>query len=155
MELNLKAENTQEEVIKNYLEENASAVLADKINNGVFIEKDGQRLLNRKTLGGFVNYATKQAQKEAEKGARSACLHSDIVFGWAVHYFEEDSIHEKLFKEDGTEYLPKANPKKQSKTDEEDDGEDFDGEEVNAPAKKKEEPKKNGNTQLNLFDMLG
>lgn len=153
MEIKLTAENNQEKRIKAYLEENASAVLADKINNGVFIEKDGQRLLNRKTLQGCLENIRANARKQAVKGC--AMIDDEVVFGWAVHYFEEDSIHEKLFKEDGTEYLPKANPKKQSKTDEEDDGEDFDGEEVNAPAKKKEEPKKNGNAQLNLFDMLG
>lgn len=153
MEIKLTAENNQEKRIKAYLEENASAVLADKINNGAFIEKDGQRLLNRKTLKGCIENIRGQAKKEAVGGC--AMIDDEVVFGWAVHYFEEDSIHEKLFKEDGTEYLPKANPKKQSKTDEEDDGEDFDGEEVNAPAKKKEEPKKNGNAQLNLFDMLG
>lgn len=153
MELNLKAENTQEERIKKYLEENASAVLAEKINNGVFIEKDGQRLLNRKTLKGCIENIKTQAKKQAVNSC--AMIDDEVVFGWAVHYFEEDSIHEKLFKEDGTEYLPKANPKKPSKTDEEDNGEDFDGEEVNTPAKKKDEPKKNDNAQLNLFDMLG
>ena len=154
MELNLKAENTQEKRIKAYLEENASAVLADKINNGVFIEKDGQRLLNRKTLQGCLENIRTKAQKQAVKGG--AMIDDEVVFGWAVHYFEEDSIEEKLFKEDGTEFKAKTSPKKPSKTDEEDDGsEDFDGEEVNAPTKNKEEPKKNGNAQLNLFDMLG
>jgi hypothetical protein len=51
-----------------------------------------------------MEYATKEAQKQAVKGARSACLHSDIVFGWAIHYFEEDSILGTLYNEDGTEY---------------------------------------------------
>ena len=153
MEIKLTAENNQEKRIKDYLEENASAVLADKINNGVFIEKDGQRLLNRKTLKGCIDNIRTQAKKQAVNGC--AMIDDEVVFGWAVHYFEEDSIHEKLFKEDGTEYLPKANPKKPSKTDKESDSEDFDGETVKAPAKKKDEPKKNNNAQLNLFDMLG
>lgn len=153
MELNLKAENIQEERIKTYLEENASVVLADKINNGVFVEKDGQRLLNCKTLKGCIENIKAQAKKQAVNGC--AMIDDEVVFGWAVHYFEEDSIHEKLLKEDGTEYLPKSNPKKPSKTDEEDDGEDFGGEEVNTPANKKDEPKKNDNAQLSLFDMLG
>lgn len=53
-----------------------------------------------------MEYATKEAQNQAAKGATSACLHSDIVFGWAIHYFEEDSILGTLYNEDGTEYKP-------------------------------------------------
>ena len=153
MELNLKAENTQEKRIKAYLEENASAVLADKINNGVFIEKDGQRLLNRKTLQGCLENIRTKAQKQAVKGC--AMIDDEVVFGWAVHYFEEDSIEEKLFKEDGTEFKAKTSPKKPSKTDKEDDGEDFNDKQQKRPEKKKDEAKKDSNAQLNLFDMLG
>ena len=153
MELNLKAENTQEKRIKAYLEENASAVLADKINNGVFIEKDGQRLLNRKTLQGCLENIRTKAQKQAVKGC--AMIADEVVFGWAVHYFEEDSIEEKLFKEDGTEFKAKTSPKKPSKTDEEDNSEDFNNKQQKRPEKKKDEAKKDSNAQLNLFDMLG
>ena len=131
MELNLKAENTQEKRIKAYLEENASAVLADKINNGVFIEKDGQRLLNRKTLQGCLENIRTKAQKQAVKGC--AMIDDEVVFGWAVHYFEEDSIEEKLFKEDGTEFKAKTSPKKPSKTDEEYNSEDFNDKQQKRP----------------------
>ncbi len=149
MELNLIAENKQEEIIKAYLEENASAVIVDKINNGVFIEKDGERLLNRKTLQGCLENIRGQAKKEAVKGC--AMIDDVVVFGWAVHYFEEDNIHEKLFKEDGTEYLPKA--KNPPKTEEDDEIESLEEEVIESLTKKKEEPK--NNTQLSLFDMLG
>ena len=104
MTLNLTATTTEEKVLKEYLEQNASEVLADKINNGVPVEKDGKRLISKKTLAGFMKYATDEARKQATKGATSACLHSDIVFGWAIHYFEEDSILGTLYNEDGTEY---------------------------------------------------
>ena len=100
----LTATTTEEKVLKEYLEQNASEVLADKINNGVPVEKDGKKLVSRKTLAGFMKYATEEARKQAAKGATSACLHSDIVFGWAIHYFEEDSILGTLYNEDGTEY---------------------------------------------------
>ena len=70
------------------------------------MEKDGKKLISKKTLAGFMEYATKEAQNQAAKGATSACLHSDIVFGWAIHYFEEDSILGTLYNEDGTEYKP-------------------------------------------------
>ena len=104
MTLHLTATTTEEKVLKEYLEQNASEVLADKINNGVPVEKDGKKLISKKTLAGFMKYATDEARKQAAKGASSACLHSDIVFGWAIHYFEEDSILGTLYNEDGTEY---------------------------------------------------
>ena len=112
MTLNLTATTTEEKVLKEYLEQNAGEVLANKINNGVPVEKDGKNLVSRKTLAGFMKYATEEARKQAAKGATSACLHSDIVFGWAIHYFEEDSIPGTLYNEDGTEYkAPKPAPK--------------------------------------------
>ena len=116
MTLNLTATTTEEKVLKEYLEQTVSKVLADKINNGVPIEKDGKMLISKKTLAGFMKYATDEARKQATKGATSACLHSDIVFGWAIHYFEEDSILGTLYNEDGTEYkaakpAPKVTPK--------------------------------------------
>ena len=104
MTLHLTATTTEEKVLKEYLEQNASEVLVDKINNGVPVEKDGKKLISKKTLAGFMKYATDEARKQAAKGATSACLHSDIVFGWAIHYFEEDSILGTLYNEDGTEY---------------------------------------------------
>ena len=111
--LNLTAKGTEQELIKRYLEENASEMLAEKINNGVKVEKDGKTLINKKTLEGFMKYATDEARKQAEKEASAACVRSDVVFGWAIHYFEEESIEGKLYNEDGTEYkAPKPVVKK-------------------------------------------
>ena len=45
MKLNLTTNCTEHTVLKEYLEENASATLADKINHGVFIEKDGKNII--------------------------------------------------------------------------------------------------------------
>ncbi len=104
MTLHLTATTTEEKVLKEYLEQTVSEILANKINNGVPVEKDGKKLISKKTLAGFMKYATEEARKQAAKGATSACLHSDIVFGWAIHYFEEDSILGTLYNEDGTEY---------------------------------------------------
>ena len=116
MTLQLTATTTEEKILKEYLEQTISEVLADKINNGVPVEKDGKKLVSRKTLAGFMKYATDEARKQADKGATSACLHSDIVFGWAIHYFEEDSILGILYNEDGTEYkAPKPASKITSK----------------------------------------
>ena len=113
MKLNLQATTKEEQKVKAYLEANASEVLAEKINNGVRIQKDGKTLINKKTLAGFLKFACDEAKKQAEKGAHSACINDDTVYGWAVHYFEEDSIEGTLYNEDGTEYkapMPKTKP---------------------------------------------
>lgn len=106
--LNLAVNGTEQELIKDFLENNVSEVLADKINNGVPIEKDGKQLISKKDLNTFMQYACDEAKNQAAKGARFACIDHQTVFGWAIHYFEEDSIEGTLYNEDGTEYkLPK------------------------------------------------
>lgn len=106
MKLNLETNNREQELVKAYLEENASETLTEKINNGTPFEKDGKTLINKKTLDGFMKYASDEARKLASKGANSACVEDKVVYGWAIHYFEEDSIEGTLFNADGTEYKP-------------------------------------------------
>lgn len=106
VKLNLTASNKQEELILAYLQENASETLADKINNGTPFEKDDKPLINKKTLSGFMKYACDEAKKLAEKGASSACVDDATVYGWAIHYFEEESIEGTLYTIDGEEYKP-------------------------------------------------
>lgn len=116
-ELNLTANGYEQELILAYLQENASEILADKINNGVYINKKGKQILNKKTLNGFMNYACEEARKQREKNVKAACVQDNVVFGWAIHYFEEDSIEGTLYNEDGSEYKPVvAKPKSQSTT---------------------------------------
>ena len=136
MKLNLDAKTNEERKVKAYLEANASKILAEKINNGVRIQKDGKTLLNKKTLAGFMKFACDEAKKQAEKGAQSACIDDDVVYGWAVHYFEEP-IEGTLYNEDGTEY------KKQP------------GVTVKTPTVKYTPPKPQPKPQLSMFDMLG
>ena len=90
--------------VLNYLQQNATDVLADKINNGVQMVKDGVTLINKKTLDGFFRYATEEARKLVAKDARCACVLDRVVFGWAIHYFEEDEIEGTFYNLDGTEY---------------------------------------------------
>ena len=106
MKLNLATKTKEQELVKQYLEDNASEILAEKINNGTPFEKDGKTLTNKKTLDGFMKYASNEARKLADNGANCACVEDKVVFGWAIHYFEEDSIEETLYNEDGTEYKP-------------------------------------------------
>lgn len=107
----LETKNKEQEVLKTYLEQNASETLIEKINNGVKIQKEGKTLINKKTLETFMKYACDEARKQAEKGANSAMVEDKVVFGWLIHYFEEDSIEGVLYNEDGTEYK-KASIKK-------------------------------------------
>lgn len=67
IELNLTTSNKEQKIIKRYLQENASEVLANKINNGVKIVKDNVNLTNKKDLNGFMKYASSEARKLAEK----------------------------------------------------------------------------------------
>ena len=116
MELNLKANTPSEQKILEYLQNNASETLADKINNGTPFEKDGKPLNNKKTLSGFMKYACDEARKLAEKGANSACIDDATVYGWAIHYFEEESIEGALYSLDGEEYKPVTKTKNTQKS---------------------------------------
>ena len=105
--LNLVANGNEQTRIKDYLQNNVSDTLADKINNGVEITKDGKQLINKKDIDGFMSYACDEAKKQVSAGARYACVDDNTVFGWAIHYFEENSIEGKLFNLDGSEYVVK------------------------------------------------
>lgn len=130
-ELNLSANTPTEQKILDYLRQNASETLIDKINNGTPFEKNGKSLVNKKTLSGFMKYAAEEARKTSEKGAAYACIDDSVVYGWAIHYFEEASIEGTLFNPDGTEYTPVAKKPVASPT-----------------------PTKPKNNQPSLFDML-
>ena len=113
MKLNLEAKNDAEKKLLEYLENNASEALAEKINNGTPYEKNGKNLINKKDLESFLSYANDEARKLAEKGKNYACIEDQTVFGWAMHYFEEDTIVGTLYNPDGTKYEP---PKKATTT---------------------------------------
>lgn len=116
MELNLKANTPSEQKILEYLQNNASETLAEKINNGTPFEKDGNPLLNKKTLSDFMKYACEEARKTVESGSSSACIEDSVVYGWAVHYFEEESIEGTLYTLDGEEYKPAVKAKNAQKS---------------------------------------
>ena len=118
VKLNLVANNTQLQKIKDFLETNASEILADKINNGVKIDKDNKTLINKKDLNGFWKYATEEAKKQSNKGDNGAWIDDETVYGWAIHYFEEESIVGALYNEDGSEYklATQTNTKTENKT---------------------------------------
>ena len=135
-QINLTAQTKEERLIKAYLEANASETLAGKINNGVRVQKDGKTLVSKKTLAGFMKFACDEARKQAEKGANSACIDDQTVYGWAVHYFEENSIEGTFYNEDGSEYKIQSSVA------------------AKAPAVKYSPPKPQPKPQLSMFDML-
>ena len=137
MELNLTANTPAEEKILQYLKDNASETLADKINNGTPFEQDGKPLINKKTLSGFIKYACDEARQLAEKGSNSACIDDVTVYGWAIHFFQEDSIEGTLYTINGEEYKPA--PKKVTTT---------------KPATVKPQPPKPQNLQFSIFDKI-
>lgn len=106
IKLNLQANGIEQEKLKQYLENNASEMLAEKINNGVRVVKENKTFINKKDLKGFWKYATDEAKKIAEKGATGTFVDDNTVYGWLIYYFEEDAIEGTLYNEDGTEYKP-------------------------------------------------
>lgn len=81
MDLGLKAKNNAQKVVLDYLEANVSEVLAEKIKSG------------NKTMDQCWTYIIGQAEKQ--KDGKVACISDMEVFGWAIHFFEEDKITAK------------------------------------------------------------
>ncbi len=136
MELNLTPNDEQDEKVLNYLQNNASEVLASKINSGTPFEKDGKLLTNKKSLLDFAEYACKEAQSLSKKGAKWKMVDDQTVYGWAIHFFEEDTIVGTLYNDDGTEYKPVIKHVQ------------------NNTIKPQTQPKKTQNIQFSLFDDL-
>lgn len=126
MELNLTANNRNEELVLEYLKNTVTDILAEKINTG------------KKTLSGCWNFIVGEAKKKAVQGC--ACIEDKEVFGWAVHYFEEDSI-EECKSAPAVKTTTTAKPKAEKKT--------IPVAEPKAPAKKQEQG------QMSIFDMFG
>ena len=70
--------NTFEKIIKDYIE---SACKTDEVLAGKY-EKSG------KDIEGCCKYIKSEARKKAQNGC--AVIADDEVFGWAVHYFDEE-----------------------------------------------------------------
>lgn len=113
--IKLKTDNKCEKIILNYLEKNASDDLVERINSG------------KKTLTQCWNYITSEAKKKAKNGC--ACIEDATVYGWAVHFFEEDGISGEAFNKStpvktatsketsASEAAPVEKPKKKAKAD--------------------------------------
>ena len=72
----MKANNPTEKIILDYFEKNASEDLKKRV------EKEN------KTIAGALHYASEQARKQ--KSGNCAVVTDDVVFGWIMHYFEDE-----------------------------------------------------------------
>lgn len=79
--IKLKPHNNYEKIVLDYLNTNASLALVERINAG------------DKTLTQCWNYIISEASKLATN--RCACVEDSTVYGWAIHFFEEDEIKGK------------------------------------------------------------
>lgn len=134
--LNLETKNNEQKRIKEYLENNVNEILADKINNGVSVTRDNKTLISKKDLNGCWEYCSKQAKEMLEnKTSGGVYVSDDVVFGWAMHYFEEDTIEGNLYNPDGSEYKKPVPVTKPSTT-------------TYTPPKQEPKP------QMSMFDIL-
>lgn len=83
MNLKLEAKNATEQRVLDYLGKNASETLVERINSG------------RKTIAGALEYAKEQARSMAN-GASCICVDDQTVFGWIIHFFEEDDVKQTV-----------------------------------------------------------
>jgi len=141
MTLNLTAKGDNQKAILQYLEENVSDILAEKINSGA------------KTMDDCWNFIMKCAREQLH--GRDGAIRSDVVFGWAVHFFEEDSIKPEPPKK---EYINQTMPngqvkrieaKKKTEATKCQPGKAVD---VWKPKKEQSELEK---SQITLFDLMG
>ncbi len=74
----LHADNPTEQRLLDYFIENAGEVLMTKT------------LAGKKTIQGAYSFISGEARKQATGGC--AMVEDSVVFGWLIHYFEEDSL---------------------------------------------------------------
>ena len=142
--LNLEAKNPAQELILQYLEQNASESLAERINQG------------NHTLQECFDYIRNEARKRAVNGV--AAIEDRQVYSWAIHYFEENGNPGDAPADDAPTAYNVTGPKpvrivREAKTD---------AQKTEAPKpeqpKKEPKPKKADAEQINgqtsIFDFL-
>lgn len=141
--LNLTANGTDQKILLQHLTPLISDALAEKINNGVHVNKDGKELISKKDLDTFMEYLIDEIDrmKIAKKYRRAnvAGMEGQDIINRAIQYFEQDDIHGKLFNLDGTEYVQPKPAKKYSSV------------QVVAAS---EPPKPKPKPQLSIFDLV-
>lgn len=76
----MSANNSFQDTIKAYLDKRAGE---DSLFSVTYTKEN-------KNIKDCCSYITSQAKKQASNGC--AAISDDVVFGWAVHYYDEDDI---------------------------------------------------------------
>lgn len=100
-ELNLKVHDKNDQILFDYIKSNASDALIERINAGT------------KSLAQCWNYIKTEAKKQVINGC--ACIEDKTVFGWAMHFFEEDSIKGEGYEKSPTGAVVKTASTKEEK----------------------------------------
>lgn len=98
----MEAKNETEKIILEYFEKNASDSLKARVEQ------------EKKTIAGALNYATEKARKH--RTGNFACVADEVVFGWIMHYFEDEPASKYEAKSTGAKVsAPKKAEKKTAK----------------------------------------
>lgn len=136
MKIKLKFKTDTEKRILEYLNQNASLSLTERINNGT------------KTLAQCWNYIVGEARKKAVNGC--ACIEDAEVYGWAIHFFEEDAIDGKAYEKAAAKVKTVTSDDKPCEPYEEPKVDD----KPNATKQTRKAPEYTAE-QFSLFDLLG
>lgn len=143
-----KANNAIEQRILAYVEENASDVLVERINGKEY----------KKNIQSCMTYVRNMAKMQAQNGC--ACIEDSEVFGWVMHFFEEDSIPAvEVPKADEKKEQPKTEPKYKPNSEVERWKAEPSNQEKKPERKEEQKPKKKPDAdvegQISFADLFG
>lgn len=109
-------------------------------------EDMNEKYLNEeKSLTQMIEFIKSSAQKEAKNGM--AMIEDEVVYGWAIHYFDETNENLKLVKKETPKATTKGSNQEEKKTEIE--KENIESREMPKTSKKSWVPE----GQLSLFDI--
>ena len=107
----------EEHIIAIHLKEVISDKTAQKIINGIPVQKDGKDLINKKSIPTFLTYlademykiATEQRKNQSKKDKKNwttLAKDGNYIIERALAYFDDDTIEGELYEQDGKLYKP-------------------------------------------------
>ncbi len=109
-------ESLEEHIIAMHLREIIPLSVANKILNGVPAEKDGKKLINKKSIKSFLQYICEKMYNEAKmknvSGYQAVAKEGTAILEQAIEYFDNDKIVGDLYDESGTLYKKAPEPPK-------------------------------------------
>ena len=109
-------ESLEEHIIAMHLREIIPLPVANKILNGVPAEKDGKKLINKKSIKSFLQYICEKMYNETKmknvSGYQAVAKEGTAILEQAIEYFDNDKIVGDLYDESGTLYKKAPEPPK-------------------------------------------